>query len=49
MSISVNKGNFTILNKKYVAQGHAVHQSTYLAFNAIFQEFLSDFIQPVNY
>jgi hypothetical protein len=48
MSISVSRGDLTILDKKYVAQGNAVHQSTYLAFNAIFQEFLSDFTQTVN-
>lgn len=47
MSICVSKGDLTILDKKYVAQGNSVHQSTYLAFNAIFQEFLSDFIQAV--
>lgn len=49
MSICVSKGDLTILDKKYVAQGNSVHQSTYLAFNAIFQEFLSDFIQAVKH
>jgi len=29
MSISVRRGDLTILDKKYVAQGIAVHQSTY--------------------
>jgi hypothetical protein len=47
MSICVRKGDLTILDKKYVAQV-THHQSTYLAFNAIFQEFLSDFTQTVN-
>ncbi|MDH4231153.1 MAG: hypothetical protein OEW04_03880 [Nitrospirota bacterium] len=48
MTISVSRGDVLVLNKKYVAQGKAAHQSTHLAFNAIFHEFMSDFIQKVN-